>query len=186
MPRLHPKNSFMPSLVSGAHYVYDIGWFRRTRAEKAFSFSTRAKRAASWDAFAAFSVHWRIPLPPQSPHTSRSVTHLKYLALAPFSTFYLFCIFSWVDGFADWHVLIRLACESMLIANPHHRSAVLVYCATAYEAPMEGRFRTMSTRLVNHCRIRHVPFRLQIYANCKSTTQIFSLLPLRSKRIRAL
>ena len=67
---------------------------------------------------------------------------------------------------------ICLACESMRIANPHHRNAVLVYCAHAYEAPMAGRFRTISRRLANHCRICANPFSLRNHVKCESALQV--------------
>ena len=70
---------------------------------------------------------------------------------------------------------IRLACKSMRIASPHHRTAVLVYRAHAYEASMAGRFRTISRRLAIHCRIRANPFHLRIHANCESASHVVSI-----------
>ena len=63
---------------------------------------------------------------------------------------------TWVDGFAHGHVRmvvgsarIRLACESMRIANPYHRCSVPTPRRKRYGTAI----RTISRRLVNHCRI---------------------------------
>ena len=81
-----------------------------------------------------------------------------------------------VDGFANGHVRmvvgfarIRLACESMRIANPHQK------CTRTVPTPRRKRLwwaiRTISRRLGNHCRIRANPLGLRIHANCESASQ---------------
>ena len=70
---------------------------------------------------------------------------------------------SFVDGFANGHVRMgvrfRSACESLRIANPHHRTALLVYRAHAYEVPTAGQFAQYQEGLritVGFARVRFV------------------------------
>ena len=81
-----------------------------------------------------------------------------------------------VDGFANGHVRmgvgfvrIRLACESMRVANPHHR--INVPTPRRKCLWWHGDSHNIK-KACDHCRIRANPLGLRIHASCESPSQV--------------